>query len=168
MKVASEEEKRMLGGITHNFMSDEEDGDDKDVWVVRSPSWRSRQLNTLLSRLQERASSQETASRHPKNKRVRGRSSARPSPLNAPAWALNTATTDVPEEPVEPDLEEPEEPMEPVEESDLEPPLAAQCSTPHSNRSNAPTLTTNDDENDDEMMASLRRKKKSGKRKRRL
>lgn len=39
--MANEAEKERLSSIDHNYMSDEEDGVEEGVWVVRSPSWRS-------------------------------------------------------------------------------------------------------------------------------
>lgn len=71
-------------------MSDEDDGEGDQIgsWVVSSPSWRSQELNRLLSALHERATSKEKSSKHPRNPRVRGPPSLRPVPSNAPQWAV--------------------------------------------------------------------------------
>ena len=84
------EERRAMGQINHNFMSDEEDGegDDRGCWVVRSPIWRSTKLISLLSVLQERLDDKESSSKHPKYKQLIGAPSERTAPVNAPEWAL--------------------------------------------------------------------------------
>jgi hypothetical protein len=90
--VSNEEEKERMVAIDHNYMSDEEDGEgeQKDLWVVRSPKWRSRMLTILLSTLQERVTAQGNTSKHPKNKRIRGAPSTRLPPSNPPQWACQT------------------------------------------------------------------------------
>ena len=47
------EERSLIGSLDQHFMSDEEDGDG-GLLVVRSPKWRSRQLNSLISTLDGR------------------------------------------------------------------------------------------------------------------
>ena len=70
-------EKTALQQIDANFMSGEEDdeGSQEDVWVVRSPPWRSPQLSSLIKRLQEKIDNQpfESSSSHPQNTRRRRR-----------------------------------------------------------------------------------------------
>jgi len=155
MKVASEEDKESLNGITHNFMSDEEDGEERGVWVVRSPSWRSQNLNTILERLQEKVASQDVSSRHPKYRRVRGRPSSRSAPSNAPSWALNEQLG----------VDETEGGTSDV--SDHDQPDAIACSTPCStplNNAASPVEREEDDEN----VQIPRPRKKAKKKKRRL
>ena len=57
-------EKTALQQIDANFMSGKEDGEgsQENVWVVRSPLWRSPQLSSLLKRLQEKIDNQPSAS----------------------------------------------------------------------------------------------------------
>ena len=85
-------EKTALQQIDANFMSGKENGEgsQEDVWVVRSPLWRSPQLSPLLKRLQEKIDNQPSASSssHPQNKRVEGEPSTRSPPTSSPAWAL--------------------------------------------------------------------------------
>ena len=66
------------------------EGSQEDVWVVRSPPWRSPQLSPLLKRLKEKIDNQPSASSssHPQNKRVEGEPSTRSPPTSSPAWAL--------------------------------------------------------------------------------
>lgn len=91
-KVATEEERQILEKIDHNYMSDEEDGqqDNDGYWVVRSITWRSTQLERLLCSLQERVDHKETStgSKHPKNKRVQSAASSCPPPADTPTWAI--------------------------------------------------------------------------------
>ena len=44
------EERSLIGSLDQRFMSDEEDGDG-GLLVIRSPKWRSRQLDSLISTL---------------------------------------------------------------------------------------------------------------------
>ena len=85
-------EKTALQQIDANFMSGKENGEgsQEDVWVVRSPLWRSPQLSPLLKRLQEKIDNQPSASSssHPQNKRVEGEPSTRSPPTSSPALAL--------------------------------------------------------------------------------
>ena len=85
-------EKTALQQIDANFMSGKENGEgsQEDVWVVRSPLWRSPQLSPLLKRLQEKIDNQPSASwsSHPQNTRVEGEPSTHSLPTSSPAWAL--------------------------------------------------------------------------------
>ena len=92
MKVCNDEEREKMATIDHNFMSDEEDGEgeQKGVWVVRSPPWRSRDLNRLLSTLQEKLTAKDDSGKHPKNKRAKGAPSARHPPSHAPQWTFSS------------------------------------------------------------------------------
>ena len=47
------EERSLIGSLDQRFMSDKENGDG-GLLVVRSPKWRSRQLNSLISTLDGR------------------------------------------------------------------------------------------------------------------
>lgn len=73
VKVASTSEKQALLQLDPSFMSDEEDGEGSQVgsWIVRSPSWRSSELTSLLKKLQGKVDLQ-SGSSHPKNSRVHG------------------------------------------------------------------------------------------------
>ena len=95
MKVASGSEKQALLQLDPSFMSDEEDGDEGEArsWIVRSPSWRSPELTSLVKRLQGKVEAQ-SGSSHPKNKRLHGEPSTRPPPPSSPAWALGTLDRD--------------------------------------------------------------------------
>ena len=66
------------------------EGSQEDVWVVRSPLWRSPQLSPLLKRLQEKIDKQPSASSssHPQNTRVEGEPSTHSLPTSSPAWVL--------------------------------------------------------------------------------
>ena len=86
LKVANDDEKERLLMLNANYMSDEEDGDEEGVWIVKSPTWRSRELNRLISSLQTKISQQ--ASKHPKNKRNPGPPCERPQPSNRVPWAI--------------------------------------------------------------------------------
>ena len=57
-------DKTALQQIDANFMSGKENGEgsQEDVWVVRSPLWRSPQLSPLLKRLQEKIDKQRSSS----------------------------------------------------------------------------------------------------------
>ena len=85
-------EKTALQQIDANFMSGKENGEgsQEDVWVVRSPLWRSPQLSPLLKRLQEKIDKQPSSSwsSHPQNTRVEGEPSTHSLPTSSPAWAL--------------------------------------------------------------------------------
>ena len=85
-------EKTALQQIDANFMSGKENGEgsQEDVWVVRSPLWRSPQLSPLLKRLQEKIDKQPSASSssHPQNTRVEGEPSTHSPPTSSPALAL--------------------------------------------------------------------------------
>ena len=85
-------EKTALQQIDANFMSGKENGEgsQEDVWVVRSPLWRSPQLSPLLKRLQKKIDNQPSASSssHPQNKRVEGEPSTRSPPTSSPALVL--------------------------------------------------------------------------------
>lgn len=110
LKVANDTEAEKLRGIDLNYMSDEDDGegDQTGLWVVSSPSWRSQELNRLLSVLHERANSKENSSKHPKNPRVRGPPSSRPAPKNAPQWAVRIERREPEREPDrEPERQQP-------------------------------------------------------------
>ena len=65
------------------------EGSQQDVWVVRSPLWRSPQLSPLLKRLQEKIDNQPSASSssHSQNKRVEGEPSTHSPPTSSPALA---------------------------------------------------------------------------------
>lgn len=95
MKVASTSEKQALLQLDPSFMSDEEDGEGSQVgsWIVRSPSWRSSELTSLLKKLQGKVDLQ-SGSSHPKNSRVHGEPSTRPPPPSSPAWALGAVDRD--------------------------------------------------------------------------
>lgn len=73
VKVASTSEKQALLQLDPSFMSDEEDGEGSQVgsWIVRSPSWRSSELTSLLKKFQGKVDLQ-SGSSHPKNSRVHG------------------------------------------------------------------------------------------------
>ena len=92
MKVCNDEEKDNMAIIDHNFMSDEEneEGEQKGVWVVRSPPWRSRDLNRLLSTLQKKLTAKDDSGKHPKNKRAKAAPSARHPPSHAPQWTFSS------------------------------------------------------------------------------
>ena len=89
MKVANEAEKERICDVGANAMSDEEDGvgDQKGSWIVRSPVWRSPELNTIILETQRRLEDGVSSS-HPKNKRSIGPPSSRSPPENLPSWAL--------------------------------------------------------------------------------
>lgn len=95
VKVASTSEKQALLQLDPSFMSDEEDGEGSQVgsWIVRSPSWRSSELTSLLKKLQGKVDLQ-SGSSHPKNSRVHGEPSTRPPPPSSPAWALGAVDRD--------------------------------------------------------------------------
>ena len=95
MKVASGSEKQALLQLDPSFMSDEEDGVENEAgsWIVRSPSWRSPELTSLVKRLQGKVEAQ-SGSSHPKNKRLHGGPSTRPPPPSSPAWALGSLDRD--------------------------------------------------------------------------
>ena len=95
MKVASGSEKQALLQLDPSFMSDEEDGEEDEAGslTVRSPSWRSPELTSLVKRLQGKVEAQ-SGSSHPKNKRLHGEPSTRPPPPSSPAWALGTLDRD--------------------------------------------------------------------------
>ena len=93
-RMAEGDEKAAMDDINYNWMSDEEDGEgeNKDCWVVRSPTFRSDALNHLLKTLQERVDRKEmessSKSKHPKFRRIIGTPSSRPAPASSPAWAV--------------------------------------------------------------------------------
>ena len=95
MKVASGSEKQASLQLDPSFMSDEEDGVENEAgsWIVRSPSWRSPELTSLVKRLQGKVEAQ-SGSSHPKNKRLHGEPSTRPPPPSSPAWALGSLDRD--------------------------------------------------------------------------
>ena len=51
--MARGQEKQLMQELNCDFVSDEEDGQERK-WIVRSPSWRSPRANELMSRLQRR------------------------------------------------------------------------------------------------------------------
>ena len=64
MYLSEERKQRRLLCNKLMQMSGKEDGEGSqgDVWVVRSPLWRSPQLSSLLKRLQEKIDNQPSAS----------------------------------------------------------------------------------------------------------
>ena len=95
MKAASNSENKALLQLDPSFMSDEEDGEGSQAGsqIVRSPSWRSQELTSLLKRLQGKVELQ-SGSSHPKNSRLHGEPSTRPPPPTSPAWAIGVLDRD--------------------------------------------------------------------------
>ena len=78
-----------------SFTSNEEDGvgDEAGSWIVRSPSWRSPELTSLVKKLQGKVEAQ-SGSSHPKNKRLHEEPSTHPPPPSSPVWALGSLDRD--------------------------------------------------------------------------
>ena len=87
------EERSLIGSLDQRIMSDEEDG---ELLVVRSPKWRSRQLNSLISTLDGRVGDEPGSTpvaRQRKWEAESPSSSPKPAKLStAQKWAVSDAS----------------------------------------------------------------------------
>ena len=90
------EERSLIGSLDQRFMSDEEDGDG-GLLVVRSPKWRARQLNSLISTLDGRVGDEPGSTPVARQRKREAESpSSRPKPAKlstAQKWEVSDAST---------------------------------------------------------------------------
>lgn len=77
-----------MAELTYDYVSDEEDGTEqlKGRWVARRPSWRSREANELMERLQRKV---DQSADRPRYQRVEGPISTRDLPKKFVRWAIS-------------------------------------------------------------------------------
>lgn len=139
-KYLRSKERKLWEQINAQYMSDEETDDESDGgFVIHKLEWRSRLLNQLVSRLDDRyekSREESTIKRKIRAPRRTGSPSFRTAPRNAPRWALLNSSSD------SPTSSAPHTPDHEIPAYNISPP-SLHTSTPTSSTSpNLPLLTT--------------------------